>query len=127
MENLIISLVFIAVAWFIDRVMKMIKGDKAGHDDNRRAPIATAFDEFLSISDPESKPEPPRKPERKPVPKPARPTLPHEGTRVTPDLTTDDTTPPMSGNDAATDKARAAHYARWRQAMVDSWLLERKF
>lgn len=51
--------------------------------------------------------------------------LPAEDERVTD--ATPEATEPMAAVDPAVAAARAAHYARWRQAVVDAQVLQRKF
>lgn len=110
MENFILTALAIGGACILDWFFKKVNGDKEGHDAARRAPDV--------VSAPEVRPK-----------ETARVPLPHEGVRVTADMEADpaEETPPMVAEDPAEAEARAAHFARWRQAMVDSWLLERKF
>lgn len=118
MENFILTALAIGGAYFLDWILKKANGNKKGHDTPHRVPETVSAPDVRAVATPVAKPK-----------ETARVPLPHEGVRVTADMEADpaEETPPMVAEDPAEAEARAAHFARWRQAMVDSWLLERKF
>ncbi|MDE6418051.1 MAG: hypothetical protein K2K49_02455 [Duncaniella sp.] len=140
MSKLAIYLVVGAVILIYQWVSSALKEGTAKHKaprhdeaDHRRVSEApqwkstwAEFEEMFSQNAREVAPEPaPEAPKRVPeAPKPApRPSLPEEGVSVTARV---DNSEAEKAEQRRNDRLRA-HYDRWRRAVVDTQVLERKF
>lgn len=128
MENLLIAVLVAVIAWLIEGFIAGVKKRAGGSHAHRPSAAmepeidtATFNFDLTGVTSTPSAPAPPPVPLRRVEYTP----LPAEGERMTVD-TTDDATAPMEAVTEADAEARAAHYARWRQAFIDMEVLTRK-
>ncbi|MCM1163473.1 MAG: hypothetical protein NC339_04410 [Muribaculaceae bacterium] len=142
MEQLIIWIVILAIGLGWEQLKKRSHRDEEAHGNRtpQREPEKNPWFQLLTDTNTDIYPSTPppasthepraaRKAERKPkakikpVAEKAKP-LPHEGTRVTSDLPQPvEETPPILAADPAEEATLAAHYDRWRRAIIDAEIL----
>ncbi|MCI8999287.1 MAG: hypothetical protein HFJ95_09920 [Muribaculaceae bacterium] len=137
MEKIIIYVLIIAIGVLFDFIKKRARKTASSTSVNKSPTpqLQDSFQQFFALQDTPTerksqsakRPEPVQKQERKPVAKhqPSKPFLPGETEIALPAIS--DEPESIKVKERETPPEVAAHYARWRQAILDAEILQRKF
>lgn len=122
MENLIVAIVAVVIGIIFEAISGKGKNKESAAEADKPKPRPSFMPKIEIIREPR-----PRRHHVEPVAEP----IPEEGVRVTPQKAEPEkpleTPVAQTSIDSDRDRRLRAHYARWRQAIIDAQMLQTKF